>query len=281
MKQRKAVLPRTDRRKKRALSGMRVVTTREQPDRDLVARLRKAGAVVVPLPCIELKPLPGGGAGFLKNPLRYDWVVLSSPKGVAFFMARLTAAGRDARSLAGVHLACMGPSTRAELLKWGLRPELTPKSANQEGLVKTFQKADLRGKRVLLARAKESREVLDRALRAQGARVGTWDLYRTTVPKNSKKKALNLFARQGGADLVVFASSLAAENFYGFFTATQKKKWLINLAVASIGPVTTKAVAKLGFKVSVEPPISTLSALVEALKQWSKKKALLTTDAHR
>jgi uroporphyrinogen III methyltransferase / synthase len=263
------------RAKGRPLSGLRVLYTRERPDSDLTDRLRKAGAQALFLPCIEIKPLLGGGRAFLKNPGLYTWAVLSSQRGATIFAERLRDAGLNARKITGVHLACVGPSTKAELLGRGYRPELLPNKSTQEGLSNAFQKFDLKGKRVLLARARESRDVLEKALRARGAKVDLWDLYRTVVPKDSKRKALRLFGRQGGADVVVFASSLAVKNFYSFFTPAQKKKWLKRLTVASIGPVTTRTVKKIGFGVAVEPEQATLSALVEALKQWAKTKGVI------
>jgi len=257
---------------RKPLSGLRVLVTREQPEQELTHLLEDAGAEVVGLPAIELRYNKTGGEDFLKDPAAYDWVVLSSARGATWFKLRMTGAGLDARRLADTRFACVGEATAGVLGVFGIRADLVPKDFSQEGLVRSFSRMDLRGKRVLLARAKEARDVLPLALRKMGAKVEQWDLYSTGIPTGSRQAARRLFAQEGGADAVLFGSSLAVRNFYGFFTPEQRKKWLSNLIVASIGPVTSKAVRVQGGRVAVEPKKYTFPALVDALKTWALKR---------
>ena len=257
---------------KKPLTGLRILVTREQPEHDVTPLLEDAGAEVIGLPAIELQYSRLGGETFLKDPASYDWVVLSSARGATWFKLRMTESGLDARRLANTRFACVGEATAGVLGVFGIRADLVPKNFSQEGLVRSFSRTDLRGKKVLLARAQEARDVLPQALKKMGAKVELWDLYSTGIPKDSRQAARRLFAQEGGADAVLFGSSLAVKNFYGFFNPAQRKKWLSDLVVASIGPVTSKAVRAQGGRVAVEPKKYTFPALVDSLVAWAQKR---------
>ena len=99
----------------------------------------------------------------------FSWVIFTSVNGVAAFWERLALAGRDARSLAGVQVAAIGPET-AEALRAGHRARPDPAEYRAEGLLDALAPRVRRGEPVLLVRAAEARDVLPRELEARGAR---------------------------------------------------------------------------------------------------------------
>ena len=86
---------------------------------------------------------------------------------------------RDARALAGVTVAAIGPGTARALRERGIEPDVVPERAVAEGLVEALR--DVPFRRAVVARAKEGRDVLPDALRARGAEVEVVALYETVA----------------------------------------------------------------------------------------------------
>jgi uroporphyrinogen III methyltransferase/synthase len=260
---------------RRPLAGWRVIVTREYGDQQLSPLLAKAGAIVLAIPAIETRSVSGGTPGLWERPGCYDWIVLSSENGVRYLFEKLRASRADLACLKGVRFACIGRQTADALQRHGIRSALTPRVYTQEGLAASFRRIPLRGKRILFARALEARDFLPKALSRQGADVGIWNLYRTGCPRASKRLALETFERKGGADILVFTSSLAAAHFIGFFNQDQRRRWLRGVPIASVGPVTSRTVRELGFQVAVQPETYTLPSLVRALVSWTRRRNAL------
>jgi uroporphyrinogen III methyltransferase/synthase len=90
----------------------------------------------------------------------YDLVCLTSPNGVGFLFDALAAAGRDARALAGATVAAIGPGTARALAAHGIAADVVPERFVAEALVEALAGVEVEGKRVLVARAAEARDVL-------------------------------------------------------------------------------------------------------------------------
>lgn len=238
------------------LSGRRVVVTRA-PDQvgELASRLRTVGAEVLEVPTIRIEE-PGDGGAALRRALSdlggIDWLVVTSPNGAR----RTLSALRDARDLAGVQLAAIGPGTARVLAEHHLQVDLVPERYVAEGLLAAFPDPPLGGGRVLLARAEVARDVLPDGLRAQGWQVEVVDAYRT-VPAPLDEAAR---ARAGSADAVMFTSASSVTNFVAAAGLES-----VPPVVAVIGPVTAAAARDLGVEVTVEASEHTLDGLVAAL----------------
>ena len=148
------------------LKGRAVVVTRPR-DRagTLSARLRALGADVLEYPCIETKPLvpcPAMTAA-LEDLSGYAWLVFTSPAGVAAFRDALRRMGKDARHLAGVKLAAIGPGTARALRDMGLMADFVPETYDAAHLA-----VGLRGEgKALLLRAEWGTPALTEGLKAR------------------------------------------------------------------------------------------------------------------
>ena len=105
----------------------------------------------------------------------YDLLCVTSPNGAERLFDHL----RDARALAGVTVAAIGPGTARALRAHGIEPDVVPERAVAEGLVEAL--ADVPVRRALIARAAEGRDVLPDALRERGAEVDVVALYETVA----------------------------------------------------------------------------------------------------
>src|SRR3954451_13330597 len=164
---------------RRPLFGRSVVVTRARAQASgLARRLGELGAGVVEAPAIRIEPRTGQEIDRLAERIRdYALVCLTSPNGAALLLDRL----RDARELAGVTVAAIGPGTAAELARRGVRADVVPERSVAEALVEALQGVPVDGRRVLVARAAEARDVLPDALRKRGAEVDVLALYDTVA----------------------------------------------------------------------------------------------------
>ena len=201
------------------LSGRTVVATRSGPrSAGLSEALEHAGASVVALPLTEqVDPADGGAALRLAagKTRRYAWVVFTSVNAVDRFMAEV----HDARSLAGVAVAAVGPATADALRRAGVEPDLVPLENSASGLVDAF--ADFantdsgQGAHVLFPCADLAPETIPEGLRDKGWEVRRVEAYRT-VPLAVTKPAL--LTRVADADAVVFTAPSSVQAFIALRT---------------------------------------------------------------
>ncbi|PYP71879.1 MAG: HemD protein, partial [Gemmatimonadetes bacterium] len=97
--------------------------------------------------------------------------------------------------------------TAAALARCGVTPDVVPARYVAEAVVGALAaRGDLRGKRVLLPRAREARDALPEGLRAYGAVVDVIPVY-DTVQEPGDGGALAAELRAARIDVVTFTSS--------------------------------------------------------------------------
>lgn len=197
---------------------------------------------------------------------RYDWVIFTSVNGVEAFARRLRQKHESMSALKSALIAAIGPATARALRARGLRASVVPEEYRAEGLLKALGRKSWRGKRVLLARAAKARDVLPRMLARGGARVDVVSVYRTVVPRASRARIAKVFGRQ--PDAITFTSSSTVRNFFALLGRKRARQALRGVAVATIGPVTSRTARALGQKVAVEAKEYTVAGLVRALEDY-------------
>jgi uroporphyrinogen III methyltransferase/synthase len=189
-----------------------------------------------------------------------DWVVFTSANGVdAFFDRGLAARNLDARALAPVRIAVIGPGTAAALARRGLRADLVPERFVAESLLDAFPAGP---GRVVLARAETARDVLPEGLVAKGFSVEVLAVYRTEAAQPDPAARTRLLGTGPAVDAITFTSSSTVDNFCdalaGGLPEPQPK-------VVSIGPVTSATARARGLHVDVEADPHTIDGVVEAV----------------
>jgi uroporphyrinogen III methyltransferase / synthase len=245
---------------RRPLYGRRVVVTRARAQASgLAARLRDLGAEVVELPAIRIESRIGSeeARAAVDSIREYALVCLTSPNGVRLLFEALAAAGADARALGGATVAAIGPGTARALAKRGITADVVPERFVAEALVEALGDVEVAGKRVLVARAAEARDVLPGALRARGAEVDVVALYETVREEPSPEAV----AAAGVAEYVTFTSSSTVRNL----TEALGERFPRAARVVSIGPVTSEAAREAGLEVHAEAERHDVEGLVEAL----------------
>jgi uroporphyrinogen III methyltransferase/synthase len=266
---------------RRPLHGRTVVVTRARAQASGLARtLRGLGASVVELPAIRIEPRLGSDEvrAAVAAVADYDLICLTSPNGVKLLFEALattgqggrtpggatgpgietgTAAGLDARALAGATVAAIGPGTARALAAHGIAADVVPERFVAEALVEALADVEVEGKRVLVARAAEARDVLPDALRERGAEVDVVALYETVreAPDDDAVAAAK------DADYVTFTSSSTVRNL----VEALGDRFPARARIVSIGPITSATVREAGLEVAVEAERHDVDGLLAAL----------------
>jgi uroporphyrinogen III methyltransferase/synthase len=243
--------------------GKTIVITRAAPQsRSLRTKLEAAGAHVIEIPTIEIKPVDDWtevdvAVAHLSD---YHWLVFTSANAVDLFMARVQLMQKSVTT----PIAVVGSATARCVRDWGLEAAIVPKEFRAEGLLDAMP-ASLAGTSILFPRAEVAREMLPVELRRRGALVDVRVVYRTVKPE-PQANALQKITSSERIDCIVFTSPSAVRNL-AESVDQPLSEILKRIPVAVIGPVTADAAKELGLTVGIMPPESTLDSLVLAVQE--------------
>lgn len=249
------------------LAGRRILVTRAADQATPTAEaLREFGAEPVLCPTIGIIPpesyaeLDAGIAQLAQT----DYLILTSVNAVEAFFARLSAAGRDARALAGVTVVTVGPKTAEALAAFGVHADRVPTTYDAEGVV-ALLRGEVAGKRTLYPRAALARDLITRELTAAGATVVAPVAYASAPPTHAAATAQTALAN--GLDLLTFTAASTVRNFAELLDADGLGR-ARSVPAAVIGPQTAIAAKEFGFTVVIEPQEATLDAMLAAIVDY-------------
>ncbi|NIO04428.1 MAG: hypothetical protein GTN74_07365 [Proteobacteria bacterium] len=254
------------------LKGKTIVITRAKHQAAEFHRLlTDLGAHVIEFPTIEIVP-PDSWEPLdtaIDNLQLYDWVIFTSANGVRSFVSRLKARGKDIQQLEGIRFCAIGPRTAGEMKTERIEVDVVPGEYRAEAIIQSLKGEELKGRRILLARAKKARDILPRELENLGARVDVVAVYQTVQPKVETSQFLS-FLEEGRIDAIAFTSSSTVSNFVDLFPSSKDDllRRLKNVAIAVIGPITRDRAVALGLPVHVSPAEYTIPALTNAMAEY-------------
>ena len=241
------------------LKGKRVVITRPA-DRSgsLAGQLRELGADVTEYPCIRTVPRADCPEldQAIANLRQYRWLVFTSPVGPGIFFDRLRSAGKDARALAGLKLAAIGPKTASELERYGVMADLVPKTYDSAHLAEAM--AQVEGP-VLLCRASRGSSALPVIFVKNGIPFADIPCYDTVyeAPDDGKLRAL--------LDAPVLVSFTSASTVRGFVESLPGAD-LSHVIGCCIGPQTAAEAIRHGIS-TVTAKEATMESLIQCIKE--------------
>jgi uroporphyrinogen-III synthase len=278
------------------LRGIRVLVGRARHQAGaLSGELRRRGAEVIEIPFIEIRkprsfqPLDAA----LKNLGAYDWLILTSVNGVEamwdrmrkirkghdFSRATRTSNSNSALAAGGKlpRIAAIGPATKRAIERRGAQVHVVPKEYVAESVVRSLRNK-VKGKRVLLVRAKIARDVIPHDLRKAGAHVDVVEAYETAVPQLSRARlraALKDPRRR--PHVIAFTSSSTARNFVDLVGSREaiemppairgRGRPRHTILMASIGPVTSSTLREHGLPVDIAAKVFTIPGLIAAIER--------------
>jgi uroporphyrinogen-III synthase/uroporphyrinogen III methyltransferase/synthase len=227
--------------------------------------LRALGAEVVEVPVLEIRPPADFGPLDLAiyQLAAYDWLIFTSANTVRAVADRARELGV---ALVADHakVAAVGGATEAALSKAGLQVHFIPESYVAESLVEGFP-GEVRGKRVLLARAAIARDVVPDALRGRGAHIDVVDAYRNVMPEDAPVQLVR--ALQEPVDAATFTSSSTVKHLAQAAREAGIVFPLTGVKAVSIGPVTSETLREFGWTPEAEAEPHDLAGLVGAVEK--------------
>jgi uroporphyrinogen III methyltransferase/synthase len=253
----------------RVLFGQRIVVTRTREQASqLASRLTERGAEVLEIPTIKIvQPTQYGPLIEALTGLgEYDWLVFSSPNGVTAFFDYFFKAFDDVRALGMLRIAAVGPATAAKLKELHLRVDAMPEEYVAAKIAKAIAEQEtIENLRFLCLRAEVANPDLVAKLEELGGIVDDIACYQT-VPETDDVNGAAAKLAESGTDWITFTSASTVENFHARFDLPKLLQQFPTLKTASIGPETSKALAALGLKPTVEAKPHNLDGLVSAIE---------------
>jgi uroporphyrinogen III methyltransferase/synthase len=250
------------------LFGRRIVVTRTRSQSGALSeRLAQLGADVLEIPTIRIEPVAleeKALATLAVFSRHFDWLVFTSPNAADLFFEEFFRVTGDLRDLGPVKIAAVGPATARKLEKLHLRVDLQPEIFTAETLAASFSQKMVQSRRFCLPRGRRADPRLPAHLRAAGATVEEWVLY-DTQPENEDPTGARARYLSEGAHWITFTSASTVENWHAL-----KLEPAANAPrprAASIGPVTSAALRRLGWEIAAQADVSTLDSLVDAIRQ--------------
>ena len=253
-----------------ALRGKRILVTRAREQSSSLQRLlEEAGANVIAIPAIEI--VPPDSFDSLDQALRhladnhharYDWLVFTSANAVHAMQRRAQQLNIALNVPAALSIAAIGNATADALRAAGLPVHLVPPVAVAESLAESLAPLAA-GRRILLVRAKEGRNLLPAALTTAGAIVTIAVAYKSVLPPSSidQLRAISISASTT-VDAITFTSASSVHNLATLAAAAGLQ--LKTVRKVSIGPITTAALAEYGWHADAEAATASIEALVAA-----------------
>ena len=247
----------------RPLLGKRILVTRAAPVASVLAdRLQALGASVTEMPAIRIEPLDAAPLrAALARLDEYQLVVFTSQTAVQFVWNALRESGRDARALAGLTVAAVGPATADALLARGVAVDVPADRFVAEGVLDALRcRVDVADARVLYPVADGAREVLPKGLTELGATVDVVPIYRSMTDGRGAETLQTQIAASE-LDLVTFALASAVRGYVEAVGGDLASR----VPAVSIGPITSDAVRAAGVPLAAEARESTIAGLVAAV----------------
>ena len=243
------------------LHGRAVLDTRPELDAAERAAIESEGFRVLHVPTIAIGSV--APVEIERSRARigdYDWVVVTSKRGVAALFDGMEAPPGNVR------WAAVGPTTARALRERGVRVDCVPDSARGDAIPRAMEEAGpLRGRRVLLARADAAESALPEALEEMGAAVDTLVVYRTITGPEASRQALLDALQDDDLQAIVFASGSAARGLVNLARNDAGRARAVR--AITIGPKTSAVARELGFNVAGEAQTRHAAGVRAALRR--------------
>ncbi len=250
------------------LAGRRILVTRTAHQAGKLSDgLRALGAEPVEVPVLEIQPPDSYGPldKALRQLDRYDWLILTSANTVRSLVERTTELDLRLELPASLKVAAIGDATAAAARKAGFAVTLVPESYVAESLLKGLTGL-VSGRRVLLVRAAQARDVIPVMLWQAGAEVEVVDAYRNVMPEHAPEQLSSALA--AGIDAVTFTSSSCATHLAEAAREAGIEFPFAGVAAICIGPITSTTLLELGWKPALEASPSDIPGLISAVVNW-------------
>ncbi len=199
-----------------------------------------------------------------------DIVVFTSLNGVQNTLKICEDAGFNLKGkLSSVEVCAIGPTTRAELQKHGIKVSLMPEEYSAKGLMKLLAHRAAKAAKIAFLRSAAGGKQLIESLRAKGAYVVDIAVYEPRIIESESLRARFIELIKYQPDYIIFTSSLTFKFFREL--ASRFHLWddiaalLRTAKVTAIGDLTAETMAKAGISVDIVAERSTFEDILREI----------------
>ena len=229
-----------------------LVTRDKKQAKEMSDNISKRGAIPVELPFIEIENLKID----LESLKKYKAILFNSPNGVNAFFENL----KDIRILSNIKIGAVGVKTKEVLENYKIIPDFIPEEYLVDRLAEEVVKFTDENDNILIVTSDISPCNIEKYNSLYKRNYEKVVAYNTKKIKVDRKKIIEALK---DIDIITFLSSSTVEAFYesldgDFFILGDKK-------IASIGPMTSETIKRLGMKVSYEAEKYTADGLLDII----------------
>jgi uroporphyrinogen-III synthase len=260
-------------------SAMRAISFESRRGPEMARLLVRHGLIAIEAPSMREVPLEDQtealafGEALMRG--ECDVLLLLTGVGTRALVAALATRWPEAElvpALGRTQLVCRGPKPVAALKELGLKPAITaPEPNTYRELLAALDGVELRGRRLWVQEYGRKNTELLAALVARDAEVHSAAVYAWELPEDTGplERAIELLC-EGAADAVLFTSAQQLQHLLLVADRKGRRDALLDalrarVLIASIGPVTSEALAEQGLRADLEPEHPKMGHLVKAL----------------
>lgn len=253
-----------------ALKGARILVTRPENQAETLCQLiEQQGGIPIRFPTLQIVDVDdqGNNLSSVTNPLTglhsVHWLIFTSANAVNF---ALIANGGKIAQLKSAQIAAIGQATAKALQLAGFKVNLIPiQGYDSESLLAMPQLQDVNGRDICIVRGQGGREELANVLRARGANVSYWEVYKRVAPICDCSQVTGLL-ENGKLDAVIITSFEALQNLMNM-VGEKYQSYLSNLPLVVISDRISRLAGKMGFmRIAVTEYQSDQAVLDTAIK---------------
>ena len=231
------------------LNGATVLVTRPAGQSAGLGRLvESAGGEAVVQPLLEIEAAQPGDAGLSSTPGLFDMWVFVSRNAVVHGLAWIRRSGIAVTE--STMVVAVGPGTAAALESEGVLRVVSPAGrSNSEELLALPAMQEVSGKRVLIFRGQDGRELLAEELAGRGAEVTYVSVYRRRPVGGAALSTILKWL--GSARPVLVLTSVAALDALLAVVPPGSRSGLLDVPVAAIGERVAAACRDAGWKAPI------------------------------
>ena len=238
---------------KNDILAKKILVTRDKKQaKEMSDNISKRGAIPFELPFIEIENLKID----LESLKKYKAILFNSPNGVNAFFENL----KDIRILSNIKIGAVGVKTKEVLENYKIIPDFIPEEYLVDRLAEEVVKFTNENDNILIVTSDISPCNIEKYNSLYKRNYEKVVAYNTKKLKVDREKIIEALK---DIDIITFLSSSTVEAFYesldgDFFILGDKK-------IASIGPMTSETIKRLGMKVSYEAEKYTADGLLDII----------------
>jgi uroporphyrinogen-III synthase len=262
------------------LENVRVAVLEHRFTKEFSVLFERFGASVYACPLLEERPVENREElrAFVRRVVEgsLDVMIFLTGVGARFLVAEAESMGMKEdflQALGKLTTVVRGPKPVAALRQLGVRIDVIPGNPTTEGVIEALRNRDLQNRRVGVQLYGTPNPQLVSALEAKGAMVAPVQVYAYGAAADSSAVSALIDRILGGQiDVVAFTSAPQVGMLFDFAlqlgVAEPLQNALKGVTIASIGEVTSRALAEKGLSPSIVPGQSKMGALAQAVAEY-------------